>query len=246
MRKLATLVTLLVAGLLAPGFLMACDGGSGTSGTIKGSGNPATQQKDFSDFARIDASSAFSVEIVRSSSYSVSITVDDNLIQYINVSKSGDTLNLSIASGSYSFTSLKAEITMPELRKLKLSGACHATIEGFSSSQDLVVDLSGASRATGDMEAGDAEFKISEASSVELDGSAVDIVVDASGASHAELGGFQVTNADVRLSGASEGTVKLDGTLDADLSGASHLGYIGNPQMGNINTSDSSTLAKEG
>ena len=54
-----------------------------------------------------------------------------------------------------------------------------------------------------------------------------------------------VNNADVRLSGATSGTVNLNGRLDADLSGASKLSYLGEPTMGNINTSGASTLSKK-
>ena len=94
-------------------------------------------------------------------------------------------------------------------------------------------------------EAGDAIFMLSGASKVELDGSAKDINVNASGASQVKLSRFSVDNAQVLLSGASTGTIYLDGTLDADLSGASKLSYIGEPTMGNVNTSGGSTLSKK-
>jgi hypothetical protein len=60
-----------------------------------------------------------------------------------------------------------------------------------------------------------------------------------------KLAGFTVNNADVSLSGASNGTVNLSGKLDANLSGASKLEYIGEPTMGAINTSGASTISKK-
>jgi len=98
---------------------------------------------------------------------------------------------------------------------------------------------------TGDITAGNAEFDISGASSVELDGSANDIAADVSGASSLKLDDFTVSNANVDLSGASSGTVNLDGRLDADLSGASRLWYIGEPTMGDIDTSGASSVSKK-
>ena len=56
---------------------------------------------------------------------------------------------------------------------------------------------------------------------------------------------FMVNNADIRFSGASTGTVNLDGRLDADLDGASKLEYIGEPTMGTVNTSGASKLSKK-
>ena len=60
-----------------------------------------------------------------------------------------------------------------------------------------------------------------------------------------ELAAFPVNNTDVKLSGASTGTVNLSGKLDADLSGASKLNYSGEPTVGAINISGGSTLSKK-
>ncbi len=257
-----TIVAVLMVVLLTSGLLMGCVGRA-----VKGSGNLDTEEFNFSDFTRVEVSHAFEVELVQSGSYSVSITADDNLFDdYIRVSKDGETLKISLKPAfSYTFATLRARITMPDLYELDLSGATHGTVQGFSSSHDFILDLSGASsldmsdmsagdiefdisgasRVTGDITADDAEFEVSGASTVQLQGSASDIDIDASGASRVELAGFVVNNADVNLSGASRGTVNLDGRLDVDLSGASKLGYIGEPTMGEFKVSGGSTLSKE-
>jgi hypothetical protein len=118
-------------------------------------------------------------------------------------------------------------------------------VNGFSSSEDFRLSLSGASSVTGEITAGDAQFDLSGASSAELTGSAKDVIINASGASQTELGGFSGHNVAVKLSGASRSTVKVEGRLDARLSGASRLSWIGNPVMGDIRTSGASTLGRE-
>jgi len=265
MRKLtpSIIVAALMAVLLTSGLLAGCAGDAGD--VVEGSGNLDTQEMDFSGFTRVEVGHAFEVEIVQSASYSVSITADDNLFEYIEVSKKGETLKIGLKSGEYRNVTLEAEITMPDLYELDLSGAVRGTAQGFSSSHDFTLDLSGASSldmrdmsagnidfdisgassVTGDIGAGDADFDVSGASTVQLQGSAGDIVIEASGASHVDLAGFVVSNADVNLSGASQATVNLDGILDADLSGASNLSYIGEPTMGDIHTSGGSTISPE-
>jgi len=258
MKKL--IAAALVAVLLASGLLMGC------GGILKGSGDLETRQFDFSDFTKVDISSAFEFEIIKSDSYDINITADDNLFEHILVSKEGKTLKIGLKTVSIRWpATLKAEITMPQLRGLELSGATRGTVSGFSSAENLEIEVSGASSAelvevstggarfsisgaskvTGDISTGDAEFDISGASTLQLEGSAGDIEVEASGASRVELAGFPVDNAKVSLSGASIGTVNLSGKLDANLGGASKLEYIGEPTMGNINTSGSSTLGKK-
>ena len=234
---------------------------------IVGSRNLVTDEMDFSDFTAVSVGSAFDVEIMESSSYSVSITADDNLFDYIEVSKTGYTLTIGLKWGhNYQSVTLRAEITMPELYELELSGATHGTIVGFGSSHefslvlsgasslyagdvsvgDIEVDISGASYFNGNLTAsGDATFVVSGASTVELVGEAEDLVATVSGASHVELSEFPVHNATINLSGASHSTANLDGRLDAVVSGASHLLYTGNPAMGDISTSDVSTISRK-
>jgi len=254
------MVTILVVALLISIMSAGCEG------VVKGSGNLETKQYDFSDFDRLDVGYAFEVEIDQSSSYSVRITADDNLFKYIQVTKEGETLKIGLKSIiSLGSVTLEAKVTIPQLRGLEFSGATRGTVSGFSSTENLDVqvsgassldlvdisagdvkfEVSGASKVTGDIAATDADFDISGATTVQLEGSAIDIVVDASGASRAKLSAFLVDNADVTLSGASSCTVNLDGKLDADLSGASELEYIGEPTMGTINTSGGSSLSKK-
>jgi len=218
-------------------------------GQVVGSGNLVTEQKYFSDFTTAEVGSGFKVEITQSSSYSISITADDNLIDYIQVSKTGDTLTINLKWGySYQSPTLKAEITMPELYELELSGGTHGAIEGFSSSHEFALELSGGSSLIGDFTtSGDAQFTLSGGSHlIELDGAANDLRISASSGSHLEPSDFHVNDASVNLSGGSHATINLEGRLDANLSGGSHLAYIGDPTMGDIEKSGGSTVEKIG
>lgn len=151
---------------------------------------------------------------------------------------------------------------MPALYGLDVSGATKATISGFKSSEDFELEvsgasslnmkdievgdaefeISGASKVTGDMSADDVDFEVSGASKIELEGSANELVLDASGASDVNLADFTLQDADVELSGATEATVNLKGTLDCKVSAASSLYFLGNPTMGEIDISGASTI----
>ena len=121
---------------------------------------------------------------------------------------------------------MRAEITMPDLYELQLSGGSYGTVKGFHSSHSFVLGLSGGSHIE------------------RAEGSANDLHIIASGGSHLDMSNFQVHNADVELSGGSHGTINLDGRLDANVSGGSHLYYIGEPNLGNIQKSGGSEISK--
>jgi hypothetical protein len=224
-----------------------------------------TREEDFSDFTKIDIGSAFQVEITQSESYSIKITTDRKTMKNVQVARTGETLTIGIKPGVQvqAFT-LIAEITMPELHELSFSGATQGSAKGFSSTQNLTLILSGASSLNTDITSGEAEIKISGASNlkgkltasgdadllisgastVELPGGAEDLdIKEGSGASIFKLEDFSVKNVNINLSGASRATIKLDGRLDANISGASNLYYIGEPTMGDITTSSGSTIS---
>jgi len=218
----------------------------GCPGGLVGSGNLETEEYAFTNFTKVEISSAFEFEIEQSSSYSINVTADDNVMEYVRVSQDGQTLKIGLRIVTwFGPVTLRASVTMPQLSDLTVSGASRGTVSDFSSTEDLDITVSGASRVNGDITAGNVDFDISGASTIQLEGSANDIDANVSGASRLNLDAFTVNNADVNFSGASSGTVNLNGRLDANLSGASRLWYIGEPTMGTIDTSGASTVSKK-
>ena len=260
--KWITIILVIIIGLLTAA--SGCIPGVGP--TVTGSGKLAAWDFDYRDFTKIEAGYAFDVEIVKADSYLVRITVNDNLYEYLDISKQGDTLHIGLKP-NYNYMNLtrKATINLPDLEKLGLSGASKAKVDGFSSSHavdfDLSgasnadissmkagntnIELSGASKASGSIEMADGRFNLSGASSLELEGSANDITIKASGASHIGLSDFSVVDAEVNLSGASNATINASGRLDGNLSGGSNLNYIGNPTLGSISASGGSTISQK-
>jgi len=235
-------------------------------GVVRGSGNLETRQMEFTDFTRLEVSHAFRVDVDRADTYQVTLIVDDNLWDYLDVHQTGQTLYIGI-KGVYVFTNahLEAQVAMPQLSSLTLSGASRGDVSGFSSTDpldvnvsgastlhidgllagDAVFHVSGASSASGSIEIADGDFAVSGASRVELEGSANNLSVEASGASHIKLEGFPAKDVAIELSGASTGSINASGTLDAHLSGASHLVYTGDPNLGEVNLSGASSIEKK-
>jgi hypothetical protein len=195
-------------------------------GGLRGSGNLVTETKTITGFTMVSAAMGFNVEITESSTFSVRVTLDDNLVDKLRVTKVGDTLSLTMDPGSYLSRTLRAVITMPTIDGIEFSGGSQGSISGFVGLASLDLELSGGSH-------------------IDAEGSANALTVDASGGSTLDLENFPVHDADVVFSGGSSGTISLDGTLDADLSGGSRLWYVGNPTLGDIDTSGGSSLQKK-
>jgi len=235
------IVVVMVVVPLTLGLLAGCQGI-----VLTGSGNPITENYNFSDFTKVEVHNGFQLELTKSSTFSIEITVDDNVKEDLEVNKSGDTLRIQLKGiRVYKSVNLRAKITMPKLYKIDLSGGSRANIAGFSSSHDFSVELSGGSRVSGDIKAADADFGLSGGSQVDLAGSADDLDINGSGGSHLTLESFPVDNADINLSGGGSATVNVNGTLDVNLSGGSKVVYVGEPIMGDIDLSGDSTISKK-
>ena len=262
--KLITTILLVIIGLLTA--VSGCRPVFGPN--VTGSGKMATWDFDYRDFTKVEAGYAFDVDIAKADSYLISVTADDNLYEYLDISKRGDTLHIRLKPNyNYNYRNItrKATINLPDLEKLGLSGASEAKVNGFSSSHAVYFELSGASKAdisnitagntnfklsgaskaSGSIAMADGIFELSGASSLKLEGSANDIDIGASGASHVGLSGFSIVDATVNLRGASNATINASGRLDGDLSGASKLYYIGNPTLGSIRTSGGATISQK-
>lgn len=238
MFKLRMPVLLVVAALLA---------GCGAV-SLTGSGNVVTQEQAITGFDKIGVSQGFQVEVRQGDTFSVIIRVDDNIVEHLEVARKGDTLKIGLKPNrSYRLknTTLEAEVTMPTLVGLDLSGGSRATITGFTSTEDFDADLSGGSHVRGDVEAGNAKLDLSGGSHLTLSGSAQDLKLDASGGGQIDLGDFSVVDADVEMSGGGRATVNASGKLDANASGGSHVYYVGNPTLGDIDTSGGSSVERE-
>jgi len=259
-------ITLLAGLMLALLLTTACQPFLVTRDGEKFNGTAETRQYDFTDFTEVEIGLAFDYEIVRADTYSISITTYPAVFERLNVVQQGKTLKIERRGTGSIWTlgraDLKAVITMPQLTGLEGSGATQGVVTGFNSTDDLdiavsgasklriesivagdvTLEASGASKVTGDLTAQNIDFELSGASSMQLGGTARDAVIDASGASRLKLAEFQINNADVRLSGASNASVNVAGTLDLQISGASDLDYYGHPTLGKIDISGSSSI----
>jgi hypothetical protein len=248
MYRIRILIISLLAFFVSSGCMLCGSTGPGKRVTVAGSGDVVTREIDVADFERVEASDAFQIKVRQGASYRVVVRVDQALQGYLDVAKEGRTLKIGLKRGPrYDIRDAvqEAEVMMPALSGLHLSGASQAVVNGFSSTRDLDVHLTGASGLRGDVEAGDVAFHLSGASNVTLAGYARALTLAASGASQVHLAELTVEDAEVKVSGASTVTVNPSGRLDVRASGASHVYYVGDPTLGEVHKSGASSVASK-
>jgi hypothetical protein len=171
---------------------------------ISGSGEIVSQEMDITGFDKLDISQGFNAQINQGAEFSVVIRVDENIVEYLQVEKVGDTLKIGLEENrGYSVSTLQAEITMPTLTGLEVSGGTDATVSGTG--DDISVDASGGSDA--DL----ASFEVVNAN-VDASGGS-DVTINASGTLNVDAsGGSQV----YYLGSPTMGQIETSGGSDVD------------------------------
>jgi hypothetical protein len=192
---------------------------------IQGSGTSKIENRNVSDFKRIDAGGAVTLDITVQKNFNVTVEADDNLLENIKTEVSGDTLKIYSSDRISPKTRVKVSISMPAIEGLNISGASNGSVAGVN--------------------ADSLELKASGASKIKIDGTAKQLNVDASGASTIDAENLKAEGADVEASGASKAIVTAINDLKVDASGASKITYIGEPKNIKQNSSGASSVTKK-
>ncbi len=206
------------------------------------------EQRNVGDFHSIDLSSAIDLQLSQGDENSVAISApgDENRANIKTVVKNGVLKIWYEQKGWFKGAGKKtrAYVSVKSLRKLSASGACDITINGTLNTEDLFIDLSGASDFRGNIKTGSLKIDLSGASDVKIGGTANTLKIDASGASHFKGYDLAVENCRVDASGASDIQITVNKVLNAEASGATSIDYKGTGMIGDIKTSGASNIRK--
>ncbi|MCX7912806.1 MAG: DUF2807 domain-containing protein, partial [Dehalococcoidales bacterium] len=218
-------MTRIIAVVLIGILIALAAGTAGCTTVVSGSGETATWEMAYTAFNRLEISSGFEVTLTRTDSHAVSITVDKNLYEHLKIAQRGDTLYLGLKPGRiYEDAVRRASISLPELRRLEVSGGSSVTLSGFSvgypvdfivsgsskldfgqtAVSNTTINISGASTAYGNLQATKVGLDISGKSSLRLTGKAESMTLVVSGVSSADLANFATVTASVDLSSISQ------------------------------------------
>lgn len=140
---------------------------------------------------------------------------------------------------------IKAYITFVEIHHLEASGACNIKTVDVISSDNLKIQLSGASDFTGEVKAGKLRLDASGASNFKVSGSAENTTVDLSGACEMKAYDLKAEYAKIEATGASAVRITINKELSAEASGGSTIFYKGAGVVRDISSSGGATIKRK-
>ena len=215
---------------------------------IRGSGDFVQRTIDVADLHQLTVGAGFDVTVSRGPSSAV-IEVDDNLLKRVSIANGPGSLALTLESGNpIDNATLRATVSMPEISQLVVSSAARVDFrDPFNTTGDLLIEVSGAARVSGDFAAAAISLRADGASQIDatltasrieahafgasrltLAGTAEQLELELNGASAAALRDLEARVASVDLSGASDAEITVSERITrAIVTGASHLTYAG-------------------
>ncbi len=175
---------------------------------IRGNGHITTDSRTISAFSEIEADGAFQIEW-SSGPPALSVTTDENLLQYIENRNVGNRLRLHSARNLWPTHGIKVVVSSPTRSAAKLTGATRLTANQLSGA-NFAVESTGAAK-------------------VNLDGNIDELLADMTGASQLNASSLRTKTAEISTTGAADADISVSETLKVSITGAGKVNYSGNP-----------------
>lgn len=230
-NKLLLIVLVLALSTLACSVTI---NGWGSENRVEGSGNVITEERRVSGIDQIDMAGIGYLVIEFGDEESLTVEAEDNIIEYIDTTVSGQTLNISLEDG-FNFQPgepIRFYLTVVELEKVKVSGLGDVELPEIEATE-FAIDISGGGNVDIDqLDVNLFEVDISGVGNLEVDGgTVVRQVVSISGGGNYKARRLESEDAEVDISGLGNATLRVSDTLDVSIGGGGNVEYYGNPTV---------------
>lgn len=181
----------------------------------RGSGVEGSRTLDLDPFDSLKISGALKAFIHQGEQQSVVLTTDDNLLDSVEASVNGMELAIRYSIPVSSKIGLKLDITVPDLKKIRVYGAAHVKMKDIN--QDSL------------------EVRISGAAGLQASGVVRSFSSRISGAGKIRAEELISEEVILKISGAGKAAVHASETITVKIAGAGHVSCAGNPS--NVNKS---------
>jgi phage shock protein PspC (stress-responsive transcriptional regulator) len=197
-----------------------------------------SDQYGIQDFARVDLTGIFDVEITQGETFAVQLDGPEKEKERYSIVREGETLIIDYKTNRKTFWErdildeelVKIKITMPSLKELKAKGAGKLEFNGFRE-EDVEIELTGAMKAEGDLEARNLTIELTGATVLELRGSGDFMEANATGASSLKAYNYEVDEAIIAARGVSSSRVNVSRKLQITKDITSSVSHRGEPEV---------------
>jgi hypothetical protein len=218
-------------------------------GLTRGTGPVVSEDRTVSTFTQVDVSGEGTLVISQGDVPSLTIEAQQNVLDRLETSVSGDTLRIEHRWHWFGFGAfwgsepITYHLTVPDLSAIKLSGAVAVRGEGSLDAEEFVIECSGSSDVNLEMRADSVRVNTSGSADITLAGQVDTVVFDSSGSTKILARDLASRIATIDCSGSSDIEVNASEQLNVNASGSSTVSHVGDPVL-NTNISGSGEVRR--
>lgn len=204
---------------------------SGVGQYIIGNNQRADESRALAGFVRVTSAGALDVDVQQAAAFSVTISIDANLLALVTTELRGDTLVIS-TTGSFEtkLAGPHVRVTLPRLLSAAIEGSGDCSVATVESEE---VDLR--SKGSGELHfQGSAPRLVIESTGsggMTLAGAATDLTVRSIGSGGVAASKLAATTASVDSSGSGDVAVAASGTVSTNLRGSGNIRVHGGAKL---------------
>ncbi|WP_169051613.1 head GIN domain-containing protein [Flavobacterium sp. H122] len=201
--------------------------------SVKGNGVIKTETRTTSDYEGISVSGSFTVKLTSGNEGKISITGEDNILDYVITEVEGRNLKIKFKKNSNIRYTKRIEVTVPveQIKNVTLSGSGSIT----SATEIKATNFSATQRGSGkinlNIDTQKLDAVLSGSGQLVLNGSTKNFEITLSGSGRIDSGKMNSENVTVQVSGSGKAAVTASHSISAVVSGSGQINYSGNPKI---------------
>jgi hypothetical protein len=212
---------------------------SGNSDGIRDSGNMVMYDRTIPAFETIQITSASSnnngsdgksiVRIHSSEEYRLSLTVDSNLSQYVEINIANNVLNIETTRRLAN--DFIVDIYCPKISSISIGAVGKVEIIDKINVPSFSIEIDGAGEIDGNIECENFSAEVNGAGNFTMTGASKDAEINIDGVCTFNGEDFKINNASIQINGVGRATVWVEDNLVASISGLGSIKYRGTPNI---------------
>jgi hypothetical protein len=200
---------------------------NGNQTTVVGSGNAQTEQRTVSAFTGIVTQLPIRTTVICQQSQSVAVTIDDNLLEYIQTDVVDGKLRITTRPNvgiSIRSSASQIAITVPQLSSVEAQGSGDVSVSNCNAPAF--------------------DIRLTGSGNITVSGTTQTLTVNSTGSGSIRTRDLVAVRATVGITGSGNAVVFASQTLNATITGSGNIIYFGNPGMIQRTVTGSGNISK--
>jgi len=215
---------------------------------IKGNGNVTTKNVSTGSYDKIDISGSFDVELIQGTEGKISITGEENLLQYIVTEVKGDALKIHVENNKNirpsSGKTIVVKVPFQSLNEVTLAGSGDVKSKSTIKSTSFTAKLTGSGNIDLTVDSDSLQGNITGSGDLTLKGKADSFKSEVVGSGDLNAFDLKAAKADANVSGSGNSRIYCTEYLEARISGSGDIDYKGDPKKKDTKVSGSGSISK--